>query len=83
MLIYNEHMKVPPFKRIIPEQVRPYKDRFRVHHDRNQVVIKKEKKLDKKYALHDRTEKHTKEIVLEKKDLVQNNIRWRQLNIIN
>ena len=76
-------MKIPSFKRIIPEQVKPYKDRFKVYHDRNFLHVKKEHRLERRYIVIDLQEKNIKIIHEEKIQMDKNNERWRQLNIIS
>ncbi|MBC7427036.1 MAG: hypothetical protein H7336_00400 [Bacteriovorax sp.] len=75
-------MRIPPFKTIIPEQVKPYKDRFRALHDRSISHIKKEHRIEKRYIVVDLQEKNIKIIHEEKIQLKINNEKWKQLNII-
>lgn len=71
------------FKPILRDKEKAYVDRFEIRHDRHVAHHKKEMKIEKKNMLHDRQEKIMLEISLEKKEMKENNLRWRQLNIIS
>jgi hypothetical protein len=75
-------MKIPPFKTILPEKEKTYKDRFRPIHDRNIARVRKEHKIEKRYRILDLQEKNLKAIHEEKVQMKIDNERWKQLNII-
>jgi hypothetical protein len=75
-------MRITPFKTIIPEQIKPYTDRFKAIHDRNIARVKKDHLIEKYYMTQDQQEKNIKIIQEEKLQMKENNERWKQLNII-
>ena len=76
-------MHIPSSRPVLIDRERTPVDRFDVYHDKNVAFHKKEKKLEKKYMLHDRQIKAMKEIAEEKIVIKENNERWKQLNIIS
>lgn len=76
-------MHINSFKPVLIDKTKPYKDRFRIQHDRTTVKISKEKKIHKRYEIRDMKERNAQIIREEKIVLKENNERWKLLNIVS
>lgn len=75
-------MKTTLTSPLVLEKIPPYKDRFRILHDKNQAAIKKNKYIEKRNLAKDIQEKNLQELRNEKLIAIENNERWKRLNII-
>lgn len=78
----NSIGKLSLFKEHPSDKIPSYKDPFRKIHNRNQEIIKKNKKMEKVITQKHAEEKNLQEIHQEKKDMALANTKYRLLNII-
>ena len=70
------------FKTIIPSKEAPYKDRFKIYHDRNQHSLKINKKLAQRHEAKEIQDDNYYKISVEKKTTHEVAQKYRLLNVL-